>query len=217
MSTPTSGPGPDEPAGPPPGQGGPPSYGQGAPGYGQGAPGYGQPDPGYGQPDQGYGPPAPAYGEPAPGYGQGAPQGYGQSSSYPNAPAGFGEAPTRRPGQVTAAAIIGIVVGGLGLLGSLLTIGAYFQFAALLGLLSLVSLAVSVGLLAGGIQVLRGGAPNVLLYAAYGSIAITLVVIIYVIASGYGFSAASLVDLLIPGLIVFFIRQNGAWFARTTH
>jgi len=230
MSTPTSGPGPDDPAGPPPGQGGPPSYGQGSPGYGQGAPGYGQgtpgygqqapgqPDPGYGQPNPGYGPPAPGYGQPAPGYGQG-PQGYGQPSSYPSAPAGYGygEAPTRRPGQVTAAAIIGIVIGTLSTFLYLLLIGALFATSVTYGALGLLSLIAAVVLLVGGIQVLRNGGPQLLLYGAYAAIALSVLSLVAALTQGAGLAASDLVSFVFPILIVVFIRKNGAWFARTTH
>src|SRR3712207_654498 len=106
MSSPTPGSDPNYP------QGGAP---QGQSGWGtpQQPQGYGPPQ-GYGAP-QGYGSPQSGYGSPQGGYG--SPQGYGA----PGAPQGYGAA-SQRPTQVTAAAIIGIVIGGLGSLFGLLSL-----------------------------------------------------------------------------------------------
>jgi hypothetical protein len=81
---------------------------QPAPGYGQQAPDYSQQSPGYGQ--------QPAYGEP--GYGQpGYGQSYGQGGYGQTSPSAY---PAQRPGTVTAAAVITIVMslltGGLWML-----------------------------------------------------------------------------------------------------
>lgn len=37
--------------------------------------------------------------------------------------------------------------------------------------------------------------------------------IIYELASGYGFAGLGLISFVLPVLIVVFIRQNSAWFA----
>jgi hypothetical protein len=98
----------------------PPSYGQPAPPQ-SGQSQYGQPP---GQPQQ-YAAPSyeQSYGQPS-----GQPQPYGQSygaqpygysqSGYEH---GYGSAPSKRPGAVTAAAIITIVLSGLALLASVIT------------------------------------------------------------------------------------------------
>ncbi len=81
--------------------------------------------PGWGAPQE----PAQGYGTqgPTPGYGaQSGPQGYGTpgygapAPSYSGAPAGTGGPAGNRPGQVTAAAVIGVVIGGLVTLFTLL-------------------------------------------------------------------------------------------------
>ena len=75
---------------------------------------------------------------PAQGYGVQNPQGYGSAPAYSGGPA----APGQRPGKVTAAAIIGIVIGGLGTLFGLiglLALGIVFAFGPILGLLLLLS------------------------------------------------------------------------------
>ena len=56
--------------------------------------------------------------------------------SYSAAPAGYG-ATGQRPGMVTAAGIIGIVWGALGLLFGLLALARRLRFGAFLGLLVL--------------------------------------------------------------------------------
>lgn len=115
-------------------------------------------------------PPDPQQGWQQPGpsqpYGAGGqPQPYGGNpGNAPQAPGGYSN--SARPGQVTAAAVIGIVSGALGVIGNLVSLGLAFDFSALLGLLSLVSLVIAIGALVGGIQVLRGGSPQVLLLSA---------------------------------------------------
>ena len=147
----------------------------------QGQPGWGAPQ----QPAQGYGDPAQSY-SPAP-----AP-----------APAGG-----QRPGMVTPAGIIGIVIGGLGLL-SIFGIGLLFAFDAVLGLLSLLSFAVAVVLLVGGIQVLMGKSPKLLLLGSYASIGIQLLTLIWALVSGWGFLFAGLLGCILPVVIVLLLRQS---------
>ena len=151
----------------------------------QGQPGWGAPQ----QPDQPYGGPAP---------------------SYPTPPAGFAGAPEKRPAQVTAAAVIGIVIGGLGVLGGLLSLaglGVVFAFDAFLGLLLLLSLAAAVVVLVGGIQAIRGQSPKLLVLGCYASIAVSLLALIWSIASGWGFNATSLFSFILPIAIVALLRQ----------
>jgi hypothetical protein len=157
----------------------------------QGQPGWSAPQ----QPPPGY---QPAPQQPAPGYGP-APQ-------YSGAPAGYGAPGGQRPGMVSAAAIIGIVIGALGLLG-LLAVGLYFAFSAILGLLSLLSVAAAVVTLVGGIQAIQGKSPRLLLLGSYASIGIQLLTFIWALVSGYGFIFFGLLGLILPGLIVFMLMQ----------
>jgi hypothetical protein len=154
-----------------------------------------------GQPGWGAPPPPPAQGYGAQGHG-------GPAPSYSGAPAGYGAG--QRPGQVTAAAVIGIVIGGIGALIGLLGLSLVFAFSAALGLLSLVSFAVAVVVLVGGIQVLTGRSPKLLLLGSYASIAITVLFMLWSVASGYGFVFSNLLSLVLPGLIVFFLMQPQA-------
>lgn len=158
--------------------------------------------------------------QPAPGYGQQyPPQQYGQGYGYPNAPAGYGQAPGgKRPGQVTAAAVIGVVIGGLGTLGGLLTlfaIGAVFEIDALLGILALLSFASAVVLLIGGIQVLRGQEPRLLLLGSYASIALQLLYLLWGLVQDEGFVFTGLLGFVLPILIVVLLRteQSRQYFA----
>ncbi|MGY1746691.1 hypothetical protein [Blastococcus sp. SYSU D00695] len=151
---------------------------------------YGAPQPGYGAPQPGYGAPQPGYGAPQPGYGYGGPAG-------------------QRPGQVTAAAVIGIVIGALGLL-ALFSLGILFSFDAFLGLLNLLSVAAAAVLLAGGILAVQGKSPRLLLLGSYGSIGVQLLTLIWGLVSGYGFLFFGLLGFVLPGLIVFFLLQPQA-------
>jgi hypothetical protein len=152
-----------------------PNYPQG--GAPQGQPGWGTPPP----PEQGY-TPAPSYSAP---------------------PAGYG-ATGQRPGMVTAAAIIGIVVGALGILG-LFSIGLYFAFDAVLGILSLLSVAAAVVTLIGGIQAIQNKSPRLLLLGSYASIGVQLLTLIWAAVSGWGFLFFGLLGFIIPGVIVFLL------------
>jgi hypothetical protein len=150
------------------------------PNYPQSAAPQGQP--GWGAPQQ----PAPGY-SPAPSYSAGPPAGAGQ-----------------RPGMVTAAAIIGIVIGALGVLG-IFAVGLYFAFDTVLGLLSLLSVAAAVVTLIGGIQTIQGKSPRLLLLGSYAAIAIQLLLLIWGVISGYGFVFLGLLGFVLPAVIVFLL------------
>ncbi|CCG04679.1 hypothetical protein [Blastococcus saxobsidens] len=189
MSSPTHGSDPDDPQG-------------GAP---QGQPGWGPP------PGQGYGQPGQGYGQPA--------QGWDPPGGHPNAPAGYGQAPSgQRPTQVTAAAVIGVVIGGLGTLGGLLSLfalGTLFAVDALLGILALLSFAAAVVLLIGGIQVLRGQDPKLLLLGSYASIVTQLLYLVWGLIRDQGFVVTGLLGFILPVLIVVLLRsgQSRQYFA----
>jgi hypothetical protein len=167
------------------------------PNYPQGGAPQGQP--GWGAPQQ----PAPDYGT----------QSYGaQSYGAPGSPAGYG-AGAQRPSHVTAAAIIGIVIGGLGTLFGLLSlvgIGVVFSFDPILGLLALLSLATAVVVLVGGIQALQGKSPRLLLLGSYASIAIQLLYLVWSLISGWGFVFTGLLGFILPAIIVFLLLQPQA-------
>jgi hypothetical protein len=139
-------------------------------------------------------PPAQGYGGPAP--------------SYSAAPAGYGAPAGERPGMVTAAAIIGIVWGGLGALFGLLAMFAAFGLGAgLIGLIFLISLAFSVALLMGGIFVLQGKPPKLLLYASYAAIAVGVLALILSMAMTGGNVFNGLLGIVIAGVIVALLLQ----------
>ena len=173
-----------------------PTPGWDQPGSGQNYPQGGAPQ---GQP-WGAPPPPP----PAQGYGAPAP-------SWSGAPTGFGAG--QRPGQVTAAAVIGIVIGALGSLGgfvSLFGLGLVFSFDAFLGLLALASFAVAVVVLVGGIQAVQGKSPRLLLLGSYASIAIQLLYLLWSIISGWGFAFMGFLGFVLPAVIVFLLHQPQA-------
>jgi hypothetical protein len=133
--------------------------------------------------------------------------GYNPAPSYPNAPAGYGAPAGQRPGMVTAAAIIGIVIGALGVL-SIFSVGIVFAFDAVLGLLTLVGFAAAVVTLVGGIQAIQGKSPKLLLLGSYGSIVVQLLNLIWAAATGYGFLFVGLLGFILPGIIVFLLRNQ---------
>ena len=156
---------------------------------------------------QPWGAPPPAQGYGAQGYGA---QGYGAQgygAPTPGSPAGYGSPTGKRPGQVTAAAVIGIVIGGIGALFGLVGLSLIFDFSAVLGVLSLVSLVIAVVVLVGGIQVLTGRSPQLLLLGSYASLAITVLFMLWSAVSGYGFVGSNLLSLVLPALIVYFLLQ----------
>jgi hypothetical protein len=140
-----------------------------------------------------------------PGWGTPPPpaQGYTPAPSYSAAPAGYG-ATTQRPGMVTAAGVIGIVWGALGLLFGLLALAVVFAIGAFLGLLVLVSVALSAALLWAGIQVIQNKSPRLLLLISYVAIGINILTMIIGIAQGASIFSY-LLGFVIPGIIVFLL------------
>ncbi|WP_166509534.1 hypothetical protein [Blastococcus sp. TF02-8] len=191
-----------DPQQPQPGWAPPPGGDQ--PGYGQQP--YGQPQ--YGQPQQ-YGPPQqfgqPQYGQPQP-YGQ---PGFGPGPGYPGA---------KRPGAVTAAGVVGIVIGAITSLVNLLVFAfigdSDLNITGLDILVSVLAVVAGIALLVGGIQVLRGGRPQLLLYAAYGCAAVWLLNLVVAIAEDNGAGGAGLLLLIGPAVIVGLLRGRSAqaWY-----
>jgi hypothetical protein len=176
-----------------------PNFGQegspsGQPGWGppQGRSGWGPP-----QGQSGWGPP------------QGQPPGYGPAPSYSGPPAGYGGPEAgRRPGAVTAAGVVGIVWGALALLVGLLALGVAFAVSGLFGLILLVTVVVGVGLLVGGIFVVTGRSPRILLYLSYAAIAINVIELIIALAQNSGSSTSGIVGFILPGVIVGLLLQQ---------
>lgn len=160
------------------------------PNYPQGGAPQGQP--GWSAPQQ----PTPGY-NPAPSYSGGPPAGGGQ-----------------RPGMVSAAGIIGIVWGALGLLFGLLALAVVFAIGALLGLLVLISVVLSAALLWAGIQVIQNKSPRLLLLISYVAIGINILTMIIGIAQGASIFSY-LLGFVIPGVIVFLLlnQQSKQYYA----
>jgi hypothetical protein len=106
--------------------------------------------------------------------------------------------------MATAAGIIGIVWGALGVLFGLLALTVAFTLGALLGLFVLVSVALSAGLLWAGIQVLQGRSPRLLLLISYVAIGVNLLTMIIGIAQGASIFSY-LLGFVIPGVVVFLL------------
>jgi len=178
-----------------------PNYPQGGAPQGQG---WGAPE----TPGQGYNAPQPGY-NPAP------QQGYNPAPSYSGAPAGYGAPGGQRPGMVTAAAIIAIVWGGLGTLFGLIALGVAFALTALLGLFVLIGVLLAVALLVGGIFVLQGKNPKLLLYICYAAIVINIIELIISISQNGGSAFSGILGFIIPGVIIalLFQQQSKQWFA----
>jgi hypothetical protein len=110
--------------------------------------------------------------------------------------------------MVTAAAITGIVWGGLGaLFGLIVTLAAFGLGAPLAGLIFLISLAFSVALLVGGIFVLQGKPPKLLLFASYAAVAVGLVAFIVSLAATGGNAFSGILGIVIAGVIVALLLQ----------
>ena len=172
-----------------------PNYPQG--GAPQGQPGWGAPE------------------TPAQGNGSSPQQGYTPAPSYSGAPAGYRAAAGQRPGMVTAAAIIAIVWGGLGTLFGLLAMAVAFALVPLLGLLVLLAVVLSVALLVGGIFVLQGKSPKLLLYICYAAIVINLIELIVSLTQNGGSAFSGVLGFIIPGVSVGLLMQaqSKQWFA----
>ena len=223
---------PGQPQGYPPGQPNP-----GAPGA---YPSTGAtPAPGYGQPQ--YGQQPPAYGQ-QPAYGQ-APQ-YGQQPAYPAAPgfppAGYG-APlvAKRPGMVTAAAVLAFIWGAFAIIGGLViiaassvisTASAYCDslsssdaasvdcnavtgynglFKAIAGVLAVVA----VLLIWGGVVALTGKNGQLLVIGAGVFILLEIVELI-VSATSSNFYGTGIIGVVAPVLMLVFMlnASSKAWF-----
>jgi hypothetical protein len=138
----------------------------------------------------------------------GAPQnpgGYNPAPQYSGAPAGYGQG--QRPGMVTAAAIIAIVWGGLGALFGLIALGIAFALSALLGLILLLSVALSVVLLVAGIFVLQGKNPKMLVIICWVAIGINLLSLIISIAQDGGNAFSGVLGFVIPGVVLALMLQ----------
>ncbi len=119
-----------------------------------------------------------------------------------------------RPGIVTAAGVLGFIIGGVGFLLNALSIGNISAaklspgLTALLTALTLVGIAMDLAMLFGARQALAGKDSRILVIAAGVAILIQIVgMFIY-------FTPSSLVSLVIPGLIIGFLLSNGSltWF-----
>ena len=108
--------------------------------------------------------------------------------------------------MVTAAGIVGIVWGALALLVGLLALGVAFALSGLLGLIVLIAVVVGVGLLVGGIYVITGKTPKILLYISYAAIAINVIELIIAIAQG-GNAFSGVLGFVLPGVIVGLLLQ----------
>jgi hypothetical protein len=107
--------------------------------------------------------------------------------------------------MVTAAGIIGIVWGALGLLFGLLALSVAFGLlGAVYGLLVLLSLAVAGALVWAGIQVMQGRSPRLLLLLSYVAIGINLLTMIWAATQGASF-IGGLLGFIVPGVIVFLL------------
>jgi hypothetical protein len=137
---------------------------------------------------------------------QGPPQGYGgPAPAYSGAPdAGGGQ----KPGMVTAAGVIGIVWGALGLLFGLLALTVAFSlFGSVYGLLVLLSVVVSGALLWAGIQVVQGKSPRLLLLISFAAIGINLLTTIWAATQGASIFAG-LLGFVVPGVVVFLLLNQ---------
>jgi hypothetical protein len=154
----------------------------------QGQPGWGSPEqPGWGGPQQ---------------------PGYNPAPSYSGGPAGYGTPAGQRPGMVTAAGIVGIVWGALGaLFGLLLVVAAFGLGAGLAGLVLLIGLAVAAALLVGGIRVLNGKSPKLLLYVCYASIVINIISLVVSLVSNGGNAYSGVLGFIVPGAIIALLLQ----------
>jgi hypothetical protein len=156
-------------------------------------------------------------------------QGYDPAPPYSAAPAAYDQGHgDKQPGSVKAAAIIGIVWGVLGALAGILALvgasladelDADVEVTGLDVVLGVVSLVVSIALLVGGIRVLKGKAPKLLLFAAVALIVLWVVGTIVNVAQDRDFSITSIVGPIIAALIVALLVQPASkrYFAARGH
>lgn len=149
---------------------------------------------GHGQPAQ------PAYGQQPGGYGQ-------QPGGYPSSPpTGYGATSSQRPSQVVTAAVLGFVAALFTLLATL----GFFTLSSISGIFvifALLYLAISAGLIAGGVLALNGKNGQILLITAAVATGLQILGIIVSLAQDQGFSPLSLIGLLLTGGIVFLLLQ----------
>ena len=142
------------------------------------------------------------------GYGQPAQTGSGQPGGYPSGPpSGYG-APSKggTPPQVITAAVLGFIAA----LFTLLATFSFFAASSIIGLFvifAILYLAITAGLIAGGVMALTGKTGQILLIAAAVATGVQILVIIYTLVRGLGFSALSLIGLLLTGAIIFLLLQ----------
>lgn len=142
------------------------------------------------------------------GYGQPAQPGYGQQpGGYPSPPpTGYGAMSNERPSQVVTAAVLGFVAALFTLLATL----GFFALSSISGvfvLFALLYLAISAGLIAGGVLALNAKNGQILLVTAAVATGLQILGIIVSLAQDQGFSPLSLVGLLLTGGIVFLLLQ----------
>jgi hypothetical protein len=116
--------------------------------------------------------------------------------------------------MVTAAGVIGIVWGALGLLFGLLALSVAFDYSAVLGLIVLLSTALSAALLWGGVQVVQNKSPRLLLLVSYVAIVVNLISMIWTAAEGGGFFSG-LLGFVLPGIVVALLlnQQSKQYYA----
>lgn len=217
-----------------------PPYGQAPPPYGQAPSEHGQAPQPYGQAPQPYGQ-APQYGQTSSDHGQ-APQPYGQApqqSAYGSSPydASYGTRGDARPGTVTAAGWITIVLGVLGTLGYLALAAAFFlgkdfmvetfqedpqfdeiasagftvdAFVTLLGFLMLgVAIWSAANVVLGILVLKRSNVARILLIV---SCALTALLSLFAVIGG-GIGVISLVPA-VAVIVLLFVGGAKEWFAR---
>jgi hypothetical protein len=127
-----------------------------------------------------------------------------------------GGAPGSRPGQVTAAAVILFVIGGLGVLGGLLTLLGAGLFPADLALLFTI-FGIVIAVVAGaqiyaGVRVLGLQAAG-RTFAIAVCVVAAVVQVLYVVLTGTGLVGA-IIGIAVNGLVIFFLQQNQGAFTR---
>jgi hypothetical protein len=87
-------------------------------------------------------------------------------------------------------------------------LGAFALGVAVAGLIALLALAFYIAMLVGGISVLRGRSPKLLLYVSYVAIALGLIgLIVSAVASG-GSVTSGILGIVVSGVIVALLLQQ---------